>query len=355
MPEIDSSTEIQELSARWDRSNMARVIDGIGGQVEFALGDPDFPGLTKSGFDEVLVVGMGGSALPVDILNDVLEDYLPRPVGVCRQYELPAVRSGNRLLVFSSFSGNTEEVVEPLRSLPPEAPGVVIVTAGGELAEIGRERNIPTVRIPAEREPEGFQPRCASGYIVTYLARLLASSGYGQIPLESFRRLVPFLSQLDGRAEGKRIARALDGRIPIFYTDEPHALSVGRIAKIKFNENAKRPAFFNALPEANHNEMIGFSGAESDFTLLYFRDPESHAKVHRRFEIMRQVLAGSNVATLEWEMPGSNQLERVFAALFVADWLSYFSALFGGIDPTPVALVEEFKQMLSEPEPGAPR
>ena len=109
---------------------MARVIDGIGGQVEFALGDPDFPGLTKSGFDEVLVVGMGGSALPVDILNDVLEDYLPRPVGVCRQYELPAVRSGNRLLVFSSFSGNTEEVVEPLRSLPPEAPGVVIVTAG---------------------------------------------------------------------------------------------------------------------------------------------------------------------------------------------------------------------------------
>ena len=56
---------------------------------------------------------------------------------------------------------------------------------------------------------------------------------------------------------------------------------------------------------------------------------------------------------LEWEMPGSNRLERVFSTLTLADWTSYFAALLRGVDPTPIALIEEFKRLLSQVESGA--
>ncbi len=353
-----------ERAERLDRSRMDRVIAATGGQVRFALDDPGFParelgeraarrgrGEEALPVGEVLVVGMGGSALPVDILNNALADRLPRPVGACRHYALPPHRSGRRILVFSSFSGNTEEVLEPLRALAPGTSDVAVLTAGGELAGIGRDRGIPTIRIPAEREPPGFQPRSASGYIVTYLARLLDATGYAELPARRFRALARFLDGNDFRAEGEELARRLAGRIPLFYTDEEHALSVGRIAKIKYNENAKQPAFFNALPEANHNEMIGFGGAREDYAVVYFRDPGSHPGVHRRFETMREVLGGGRIRFSQWEMRGESRLERIFSALTVADWISYYAALLAGVDPTPVALVEEFKHLLSEPDP----
>lgn len=329
-----------------DRSNMARVIKGTPGQIEFALADPAFPTIVWRRIDEVLVVGMGGSALPVDILNDLLEERLPRPVEMCRHYRLPKATGTRRLLVFSSFSGNTEEVVEPLTALPQDHPDIVVLTAGGRLAQIASERRLPTIVIPAEREPEGFQPRCASGYIVTYLARVLETVGFAEGVTDSFAKLLPFLRGLDLRADGERLARALRGRIPVFYVDQPHERSVARIAKIKINENAKRPAFFNALPEANHNEMIGFSRAEAAFSILYLRDPESRPRVHQRFQVLRDVLP--DVDFLEWEMPGSNRMERVFAALGLADWISYYAAILEGVDPTPVALVEDFKQRLKQ-------
>jgi glucose/mannose-6-phosphate isomerase len=341
----DPSPDSSPLDLTVDRSDMARVIERTAGQIEFALDDPGFPAIPSREIHQVLVVGMGGSALPVDILNDVLDARLPYPVQVSRHYHLPPGR-GRRLVVFSSFSGNTEEVVEPLSTLPAGTPDLAIVTAGGRLAEIGEERGIPTIRIPAEREPDGFQPRCASGYIVTYMARLLHEVGYADVPFQSFRNLVAFLEGLDLREEGERIAREIHGRIPIFYTDETHVGSIARIAKIKMNENAKRPAFFNALPEANHNEMIGFSGSREPFTIVYLRDPSSHPRVDRRYEVLREVLDRPNVRFVDWDAPGKNRLQKVFAALTLADWISYYSALLEGVDPTPVALVEEFKRRL---------
>jgi glucose/mannose-6-phosphate isomerase len=321
------------LASRWDASDMAGVIEGTGDQIRFAMEDPGFPAVPDWTIDEVLVVGMGGSALPVDILNDVLAEDLRRPIGICRHYKLPAPETGRRLLVFSSFSGNTEEVVEPLESLSERESPVALITAGGRLEEIGKERGIPTILIPAMREPEGFQPRCASGYMVTYLARFLDAVGYVQTPFELFEALPDFLSGLELRPKAQEMAEALDGRMPIFYSDEHHALSLARVAKNKYNENAKRPAFFGALPEVNHNEMIGLSGAREALTVVYFRDPESHPRIQLRYDILKQVLGGGRLEFLEWSIPGSNRLERVFAALALADWISYYAALRQGIDP----------------------
>jgi glucose/mannose-6-phosphate isomerase len=337
------------LAEQHDHFHMATVIARLPEHIRIALAD-SLPTLRQTQFSQVVVCGLGGSALPCEVLMDAFAAELTAPMRVWRTYGLPPGIDGNTLLIFSSFSGNTEETLSGIEGLPVDARNVVVVTAGGRLAQLAAERGYPLIVIPTRSEPKGFQPRSAFGFIVTYLARVLHAAGLIKNPAAALGALPAFLSGLDVRGEAADLAAWLGDRIPVVYTDDSHLMSVARIAKIKFNENAKRPSFFNAFPELNHNEMIGFTVPLGTFAALYLHDPGTPSRIRQRFDVMKDVFARDridNVAFRAWEMPGATRAERVFAALMFADWCSYYLALLGGFDPTPVPLVESFKQELS--------
>jgi glucose/mannose-6-phosphate isomerase len=336
------------LATQHDHFNMATVIARLPDHIRLALDDA-LPALRQTRYSQVVVCGLGGSALPCEVLMDAFNHELTSPMRVWRTYGLPNGIDAHTLLIFSSFSGNTEETLSGIESLPADARNVAVVTAGGRLAALARERGYPLIVIPTKNEPEGFQPRSAFGFIVTYLARLLHAGGLMQDPRGILNAVPGFLRSVDVRPDAADVASWLGDRVPVVYTDDSHLMSVARIAKIKFNENAKRPSFFNAFPELNHNEMIGFTVPLGSFAALYLHDPASPPRIKTRFEVMRDVFARdhiANVAFRSWDMPGASRAERVFAALMFADWCSYYTALLGGFDPTPVPLVESFKQEL---------
>jgi glucose/mannose-6-phosphate isomerase len=340
---------LAELAQRYDRSNMATVIERLPVQIETALAQT-LPPVSGGPYRSVMVCGMGGSALPVEVLLDAFDGRLRIPLTACRSYSVPEPADPGRLYVFSSFSGNTEEVLSALEPFPAGASNVIVITHGGKLAEMAARRGYGLVRIPVELEPSGFQPRSAVGYFVTYLARLVSLAGGLDRPEQELRRVPPFLASTAIRPEAERAAEWLKGRIPVVYTDERHLMSIARVAKIKFNENSKRPAFFNALPEANHNEMIGFTLPLGSFGVLYLHDNDSHPRIRRRFLVMREVFAKegiSNVGFYEWGIPDGTRIEKVFAGLAFADWCSYALALLSGMDPSPVPLIESFKRSLA--------
>jgi glucose/mannose-6-phosphate isomerase len=342
-------SSIQDLITRYDSSRMDRVIEGMPAQIETALAEA-LPLLPGGPFQRVIIAGMGGSALPAEVLLDAFWDRLRVPLEACRTYELPRWTTGRSLIVSSSFSGNTEETISALGEVGRDG-NVVVITAGGRLAQMAAERGYPLLRIPAEREPPGFQPRSATGYFVTFLARVLEAAGALEGSLAELERLPAFLRSLQVRPAAEETGVWLRERIPVVYTDQAYVQSVARITKIKFNENSKRPAFFNALPEANHNETIGFTRDLGRFGILYLHDPASHPRVRRRYQVMERVFAEqgiSHVSLREWVMPGETRLQKIFGALAFADWCSYTLALLDGVDPTPVPLVERFKRALNE-------
>ncbi|MCI0564426.1 MAG: hypothetical protein MN733_38635, partial [Nitrososphaera sp.] len=175
-----------------------------------------------------------------------------------------------------------------------------------------------------------------------------------------FAALPHFLKEHNGniRAHADEIAIWLEPKIPVIYTDDCYQHSIGRIAKIAINENAKRPAFSNVLPEANHNEMLSFSrpygimgveGPSARFGLVYLKDPSSLLRIHQRFDALRELFDKEHYDHIDfrsWDIPGETNLERIFAAVTFAYWCSYTLAMLDGIDPTPVREVEEFKGLL---------
>jgi glucose/mannose-6-phosphate isomerase len=339
--------DLGSLAQTLDRSNMKAVIEGVPDQIQTAL-NQSLPRIPSGPFTRAVIVGMGGSALPADVVISAFGEKLRGPVTVVRHYHLPPVDE-QTLVIASSFSGSTEETLSAVEGLPRGLKNAAVVTAGGQLQTLGDQRGFAVIRIPVEREPRGFQPRSAVGYFVTYFARVLSAAGLMADVGAELGSVSSFLRQIQVRKDAEDVAVWVQDRIPVVYTDERHLMSIARIAKIKFNENAKRPAFFNALPEANHNEMIGYVKPLAKFGALYLHDESSHPKVRQRFQVMAETFRRDgleHVAFREWTMPGTTLLERTFAALVFAEWCSYTVALLDGFDPTPVDLVEKFKAAL---------
>ncbi len=351
--------QFQPLAELYDVDNMERVIQQSPRQIETAL-RVEIDRVAQRDYKQVLLAGMGGSALPMDVVMDAFGDELTVPVNIWRRYNLPKNFDESTLLIVSSFSGNTEETVSALQQslaiieqTPDNASNTIVVCNGGELQKLATQKGLPIIVLPTGGEPDGFQPRCATGYFFTFFSRILADAGLLADPTEALNSVPSFIDMMSGaiRTEAEEIALWFKDRIPVIYTGDRHRRSVARITKIKLNENSKRAAFFNAFPEVNHNEMIGFTNESlGKFGILYMHDETSHERVLTRFETMRSVFESQGLDHVQfrfWAMPGETNIQRIFAALCFADWCSYSLALLDERNPTPVDLVEFFKKELS--------
>ncbi|PIR73877.1 MAG: bifunctional phosphoglucose/phosphomannose isomerase [Candidatus Moranbacteria bacterium CG10_big_fil_rev_8_21_14_0_10_35_21] len=338
------------MDQKIDQENMRQVILDSPSQLTQGLAlakDIKIP----SNFNSIVISGMGGSALPGDILKIYLDDLFQKnsdqnshlTVLQNRTYALPAEAYKNSLNIFASYSGNTEETLSSLEeALKAKLPAIGI-SSGGKLAEICQKNNIPLVSLPA-----GIQPRCASGYFFSAILGILAKAEKIENPSENIAQAQKKLSEQisDLEKQGAEIAKKLFEKIPIIYASEKFR-ALAMIWKIKINENAKTPAFYNSYPELNHNEMVGFTLPQGKFHLINLTNQTDHPQTLKRINITSEILAKKNIQNTRIEMNSSNILDSIFSTLLLGDWVSYYLALEYGQDPTPVAMVENLKQQLT--------
>lgn len=296
---------------------------------------------------EVIVAGIGGSALAPDIVFDFFKDELIVPVSVHRSYDLPKKVSAKTLVIAISFSGNTEETLSAATAAIEQGAKIVAIASGGKLAELSKESSFPLVLLT--EESENFQPRMSSGYVIAVVTQLLVNARI--LPSSACRALLDAtesLSQMELSGAGQRIAFLLAGKTPLIYAPDSY-WPVARIAKIKINENSKVPCFWNVLPEMNHNEMVGFTNLQgARYFALILQDPEGNPLINHRMEILANVLKEKGIGSQIILMPGSNRYEKTLGTLMLIDWVSYYLALALGIDPTPVEMVEKFKAIMAK-------
>jgi len=145
---------------------------------------------------------------------------------------------------------------------------------------------------------------------------------------------------------GRTIAQKLTGKTPIIYSSAKFA-ALALIWKIKINENAKTPAFYNFYPELNHNEMVGWTLPQGKFHIITLLDPNDHPQNIKRMKITAELLKKKGTKTTLVEMEKSFVLNTIFNTLLLGDWVSYHLALEYGQDPTPVDIVEDLKKKLA--------
>ena len=336
-----------------DKSNLRQVILETPGQFEVGLS------LAKNikvqgQFENVIVSGMGGSALPANLLRTycnslfkVHPNYKPFEIYINRYYSLPPESHGSNTLNFiSSYSGNTEEAISSLEDARKAGLKFIGFSSGGEVEELCRQYGAPHIKLPIPNP--NFQPRMGTGYFFASMFQLLVNQGLIPDTRSELLALAGKLNQNMNAHEsrGKELAKKIWGKTPVIYSS-PKYKPVAMIWKIKINENSKTPAFWNFFPELNHNELVGFTNPQGKFFIIMLRDPEDNPLNIKRYESTSRLLAERGVENEIIEMEGADVFLKMFSSLNLADWTSYYLALEYGQDPTPVDMVEDLKKILA--------
>ncbi len=293
--------------------------------------------------EKVIVCGMGGSHLAADILQAVKPKL---PILIHSNYGLPALSEdelSQSTIIFSSYSGNTEEVIDGFQQALDNGYQAAVITTGGSLLELAKRHKVPYIELPQT----GIQPRMAVGFSFKALLKILADAELWQ----EAEQLAVKLKPLDYESYGSYLQEKLAGKVPIIYASERNQ-AIAYNWKIKLNETGKIPAFYNIFPELNHNEMTGFDVRDSsrplasNFFFIILKDRGDHPKIRQRMDILERLYLDRNLPVEVFELMGEGRLEQIFSSLLIADWLALKTAEYYGLEPEQVPMVEEFKKKL---------
>jgi glucose/mannose-6-phosphate isomerase len=298
----------------------------------------------------VIIAGMGGSALAGLIAQIWLNLHVP--LEIVRNYSLPQYVSADTLVIVSSYSGNTEETISALDQAEHNGAIIVVIASGGQLEAIARQKNYPLLLIP-----QGYQPRHATLYNLKALATIfdgykLSENAVGSLMNQadfiklSTSKLRPDIAVKDNPA--KTIALELIGKSIVIYSG-PLMSPAAYKWKINFNENAKHIAWYNQLPEFNHNEFLGWTKQPVDkpYAVVDLRSHLEHPRVQERFELTQRLLSGMRPDPIVVEAEGDDLLAQLLWLVTLGDFTSLYLALLNGLNPTPVEMIERFKNALS--------
>jgi len=334
-----------------DKFNLRQVILEAVDQINYDYTVENLPQVQAFKFDNIIINGMGGSALPAELLSETLSEYSSAsgvlPVYIHRDYGKSRYITDFSIIFAISYSGNTEETLSAYETAVAENRIVIAMAAGGALIDRARELGKPYVVIP-NPSPD-FQPRYATLYILKALIEVLIQ--FGVLSAEARDKVVSLLSQVkpeNFESQGQSLAELIKGKTPVIYATGDYKLSA-HLWKIKINENAKTPCFWNYVPELNHNEMVGFTNPQANFQFILLQNKVETSRNIKRFEKLQQLFESRRLAVSKIVVPDfGNKLANVVAMTLIGDWTAYYLALAYGIDPTPVDMVEEFKLLMKD-------
>lgn len=331
--------------ARFDRSN---GFDMVAGQPQQLRQQYEFKAPKMDQINSIVLAGMGGSALAAEFIRSWLSDRLTVPFEIVRGYDLPKHVGKHTLVVVSSYSGNTEETLSCLEQVESTGATVAYMSAGGKLAQAATGKTY--IQIPA-----GNQPRLAVLYGVKALATLLESLGLAEglvaeletaaeWLLEEVTHFTPNILEDDNIA--KQVAKQLAGSPVVVYGGPTLAMPAMKW-KIDINENGKNIAFWNQLPEFNHNEFIGWGNPkDSLLKVVQLQSSLDNERIKKRFEVSNRLLSGTMPAPIIVTAHGQTKLQQMLWSMLLGDFVATYLALLNQVDPIPVDLIEKLKKEL---------
>jgi glucose/mannose-6-phosphate isomerase len=341
---------------RFDRQNMYDKIVDFHKQLIAGIDighNADLKGLEQNKFKNIILTGMGGSAIGGDLLKGLLQGNLSIPFDVHRNYGLPWYAGKESLVICSSYSGNTEETLSAYETAFEANCNILCITTGGELSNRAKQHGRPVVTIPS-----GLMPRSALGYSFAPLIIILGRLGLCRDYYFELKQTAEKLELWGNKRrfesadnDAYELALKLAGKIVVIYSGSNCMDVVAYRFKGQICENAKQLAFCNVFPEFNHNELVGWelsSSSKNSLIVVILRDKDDHKQIARRMDIVSKIISEKNVEVIELHTRGDNLLTRLFSLIQLADYTSFYMALLNGVDPTPIKVINYLKERLSE-------
>lgn len=304
----------------------------------------------EKGYRKVCLCGLGGSAMGADVLCDHLVGTTDTMVSVVRDVRLPGWVDEETLTILLSYSGNTRETLAMHAEAQRRGTRIAVITSGGRLLQLSEANGESIVRVPP-----GLQPRAALGHLLGSAAIVLESVGIAPVATD-LKRMVPSLEEdvrsctaltLTEDNPGKKIAIGMAGTLPFIYSSR-NVRSAGRRWQTQINENSKMLCLYGELPEADHNQIVGWVDGAKDGKNrpVFLRASSDRGMMVEIVKATISIFEDFGLDPLIVDLKGETSLESVMRGIVLGDHVSFYLAMLQDIDPMPVSSISELKKRL---------
>jgi glucose/mannose-6-phosphate isomerase len=299
----------------------------------------------------VVAVGMGGSAIAFDLAKGVVEAESRTSLSVVRSPELPRSADSRTEVLVASYSGNTWETLVAYDAAGRAGARRTVLTSGGALLERAEADGVPIVTIPP-----GLPPRSAVGQMLGGVLGLLDSAFPESLELriaraaEATRQRIREYARARGPAA--KLAQKVGDRLPFVYAEQTF-VSLARRWKTQVEENAKRLAVFDEVPELFHNAIVGWDAISrrdaGKYVALLLEWSGESPPVRTSFRYLERLLSSKGVPVARVPLDADDRLEALVGGVALGDHLSLFLADRAGVDPYPVDAITRLKSAVGNP------
>lgn len=334
---------------------MLRSIELLGAQIkEVSLAAKNFQA-PKNYKDvcNIVVCGMGGSALGAHLIKSLYKNDLKIPLSIVNGYHLPGFADKNTLVLLSSYSGNTEEVVSCAQEAKKKKCKIAVIASGGKLSALAKREKYPALIFTTDNNPCG-SPRMGLGYSLVGQIYVFAKLGFLKTKKEEFEKLIKTVDAgikkfgVNSKNVIKDVATMTKDH-SVWFVGAEHLSGNAHISANQMNENAKRFAGYFLLPELNHHLLEGMINPRSNKNNLLFVMLKSDLysdKIKTRFALTEEILKKNKIKVVSIKAGGADKLSQVGEILVATSFLSFYSAMIEGIDPTAIPFVDLLKAKL---------
>jgi glucose/mannose-6-phosphate isomerase len=348
--------EIKILKKKLDVSNMYDAISDFPEQIKVAFSIMENWVLEHkySDINNIIILGMGGSAIGGDVIRVLIQNESRVPVLVNRSYNIPQWVNKKTLVLASSYSGDTEETLSAFDHCEQAGAKIIAITTGGKLQELAIKHGLDHVLFPA-----GLQPRAALGLSISLTLIMLNKLGFASdaivkelyFSFDELTRHSHELSKCDNENPAVILANKIYSMCPIIYGSEDLTWVAALRFRGQLEENAKMLAFHHSIPEQNHNEIEGWS-CHPDLLatkcIIWLKDKDDHPRSLGRMKVTAKLLDSQVGKQVEIAEKGRSALIRLLKMIHFIDWVSYYAALLNNVDPTPVRRITRLKEEMAK-------
>jgi glucose/mannose-6-phosphate isomerase len=304
--------------------------------------------------DNIIVAGLGGSAIGGDLLKDWAKGQLKVPIEVSREYKLPAYANKKTLVFITSYSGDTEETLSSFLDALKRKCMIYCISSGGALLKYAKKLKVPYLQVSS-----GMPPRAALPYMLLPLLVYLEKAGLVKGLKEDLDEAFCLLEKVSEENApekptnenfAKNTAQNIGESAPAVYGFGVYR-GVAQRFKQQFNENSKSAAKWEYFPELNHNEVVGWEGRGEQckwFSVIFIRDINEPVEIESRIETTKQIMEKVGLVMFDLEVQGKSPLAKMLSTIVVGDFVSVYLAVLHGVDPTPVRTINILKDTLKQ-------
>ncbi|HCR36477.1 hypothetical protein A2130_01985 [Candidatus Woesebacteria bacterium GWC2_33_12] len=303
--------------------------------------------LQVTGYENIIISGMGGSSNAGKIIQSWQEETNKIPLTIFNGYGLPGWVNEKTLVILNSYSGNTEETISAHDTARKFDCQIVGTSTGGKIGDLIKSGEIKGAVFSAgDTNPSGY-PKSGLGVSFGALVGVLEKVGFLKNAESEINSALDELVEVRKTWNAQDTAKWLEGSLPVFFGSKIFlgALNAGRNAVCEIGRVFTQ---FYDFPEVNHVliEALKEPALVLKNKYLFFESKLDNERIKLRYKITKDLFDEMGLNYKSYILKSKGFLGQLFEIVHYCTWIGFHLSILRNDDPGPEPWILKLKSAI---------